>query len=113
MSRYKVTSQHEVYHDTYADGELEHVNSYTSTDTLDRPDPQEAIADYVEHFLGYRDFKLDLTDDHTASWSQLVDAENSELSEQERTNWIKGVFKAYTNSFTITVEELVLCKLNT
>ena len=112
MKRYQISSYHEVYEDSYNDGELDRVNSYDIGPwTIKADTPMEAIAKYYNSYMP-NEFKpenamLDDEQANTVYYSSLEDESGLEPSEDELNEWKEGtLMKMYTNNATIFVHEL-------
>jgi hypothetical protein len=120
MKKYYIESTHEVYIDTYNEGEGKHVNSYTQKAMISAENQREAIQKYFENEL-YFDFNFQHASiDHeeglneninTLHYSNLVDDDNAEASKSEIEAWKRGVVTLYSNSTYLTIFELTEVKI--
>ena len=61
MKKYFIHSQHDVFVDSYKDGELENVNHYSVDSFVNSENHKKAIEFYFSNVLFY-DFKFELSD---------------------------------------------------
>lgn len=112
MKRYQISSYHEIYEDSYEEGELDRVNSYEiDPHTIEADTPMEAIANYYDSYLPRR-YKPEnvILDDKRANTiydSSLEDGSGFKPSEDELAEWMEGRMKLYANNAKIYVYELV------
>lgn len=110
MKTYYIKSTHDVYVDSYTDGELENVNFYQQKNTVNAKDAKQAIQKYFENTLYYSfEFEYAQIDDdykNILHYSNLVDTENSEASKGEIELWKEGKYKLYSNNTTLEICEL-------
>ncbi|NBT59339.1 hypothetical protein EBT16_11205 [bacterium] len=112
MKRYQISSYHEIYEDSYEEGELDRVNSYEiDPHTIEADTPMEAIAKYYNSYMP-TEFKPEnaMLDDEQANivyYSSLEDESGLKPSEDELAEWMEGRMKLYANNATIFVYELV------
>ena len=107
MKAYQITSLHNVYLDSYKDGELDHVNSYDIENVIFAENVKSAIEKYFENVLYYKfNFSLCYFDFNQLFYSVLVDADNYEATKNQIQVWKMGKSKLYSNNITISVFEL-------
>ena len=110
QNSYKVTSTHDVYIDSFEDGEEEQVNYYELSSEIKAKDWKDAIKKYFSDYLyfeiclerGYIDEET-----NTFQYSNLVDADNIEASEDEVKQWKENKLTLYSNNTVITVEQII------
>jgi hypothetical protein len=114
MKNYKIKSVHDIYIDSYEQGEVEQSNSYTLNSEIQANDINEAISLYFENVLFYKfDFaNCSISDDKKViHYSVLCDSENSEASKSEMELWKKNKLTLYSNNIEIEIFELVKCEI--
>ena len=119
MKIFRVYSNHDVYVDSYLEGELDNVNYYTLEDKIQAETPREAIEKYFENVLGYDfDFKSSLIDDEVEGGSMnrlyydvLTDGMNYQATQTQKEEWKEGRFKLYVNNIIIYITEEVSVKI--
>lgn len=81
MKTFKVVSTHEVYEDSYKDGEGKHVNFYQIKSEQEAETLIEAVQKHYENDLYFSEFNKDYLSiedgEDVAHYSVLVDAEKS------------------------------------
>jgi len=109
MATYKINSMHDIYIDDYIKGELENVNYYTMEGIINANSPKDAIKQYFDEILGYK-FKIeyaDIVNKNILHYSNLVDENSLEATEEEINQWEKSTKKLYSNNTTLRIYELV------
>lgn len=110
MNKYYITSEHDVYLDSYKDGELTNVNYYTMNSFIIAESVQKAIEKYFETILYYSfDIKLSDSEYDKLFYSVLVDAENTEATKNDIKIWRMGKRKLYSNNITLKISECIQC----
>ena len=107
MKTYKITTQHDVYIDTYENGEGKHVNSYTLTSECKALNYQDAIIKHFNNtvFLPFDFQHADIDkEQNLIFYSHLVDAENLEPYKEDIEKWKKGEKELYSNNIIISIE---------
>ena len=111
MKTFKIISHHNVFIDSYEEGEGEEVNYYTEKAEVKAETVNEAIQQYFDETLCYSfDFKhaaIDEENNNVLYYSNLVDAENCEASESEIEKWKQNNLTLYSNTIQIEVYELI------
>ena len=114
MKTFKIESNHDVYIDDFNEGEGDNVNSYQLNGEVKAKNKKEAVEIYFRENLYYSfDFKhagYNEEDKTKIEYSNLVDEENSEASENEKKLWKEGNKTLYANNTTIRVFEFKECK---
>ena len=116
MKKFIISSTHEIFKDSYNEGETDYVNGYSlKSKIINSETTKEAIQKYFEYELYYK-FNFDYAHiDHeedidasknTLHYSVLVDNENSEASEYEIELWKKDKLELYANHIFLTIHEL-------
>ena len=111
---YKVVSFHNVYEDSYEEGELKQVNSYILDAMIEAKSPIAAIQKYFLDSL-YYSFDIENAgkeEKDCIHYSNLVNNDNSEARKSEIELWKKGKIKLYSNNTIIEVFEIVKCDIN-
>jgi hypothetical protein len=110
MKDYKIYSVHDVYLDSYENGELEQVNHYTMKSEIHATNPKEAIKEYFKTILCYdfniNDAMISENDKNILYYSNLVDNGNVQASKNEIEQWRKNQIKLYSNNTTLFIYEL-------
>jgi len=110
---YIVSSYHNVYEDSYTDGEQDQVNEYNiEMKVFDAKDPMEAVAIFYDKQFG-REFDATIVhiEDGGIYDSFLVDAENLEVTENQIEKWKNGEVKLYANNFRVIVQSIEVLDL--
>ena len=110
LNTYKVTSLHDVYIDSFKDGELGCVNYYKLSSEIMAEDWREAIKKYFSDYLffsisiecGYVD-----EESNTFQYSNLVNEDNMEANEDEIKRWKQNKLTLYSNNTVTTVEQII------
>jgi len=115
MKTYKIECEHDVYIDSYTEGETENVNNYTTQGEYSATGAIEAVEKHFD-FLCY-DFNKDYMsiDDENYSkayYSVLCDVENSEATEGQKTKWKADKLTLYANNMTLFVYEVSPAKID-
>lgn len=110
MKLFKVITTHEVYEDSYTEGESKHTNCYTVNSEQEAENLIEAIEKHYYNDLYFSNFNKDYLSiedgEDYAHYSVLVDAENYEPSEKVKLEWKRGIGTLYSNNITFEVWEL-------
>jgi hypothetical protein len=117
MKKFIISSTHEIFKDSYTDGQTEYVNGYSlKSKIINSETTREAIQKYFEDELYYKfnfdyayiDHKEDIdASKNTLHYSVLVDNDNNEASETEIELWKKGKLELYANNIFLTINELI------
>ena len=111
MTDYLIQSSHDVYEDTFEEGEGKCVNSYFMDGRVKAKNMEAAVNKYYELNLFYDYRKDNIADSEENDFSLydsiLVDSENMQASEYEIEEWKVGKKKLYRNDITIKVFELI------
>lgn len=120
MKTYVINSNHDVYIDSYENGELDNVNFYALEGKIDANNPREAIKKYFEEVL-YFSFEIENAyidheetnegSDNCLHYSNLVDVNNYEASKREIELWKENKEELYSNNTTIYIYELKSVKI--
>lgn len=108
MKKYFIHSQHDVFVDSYKDGELENVNHYSVDSFVNSENHKKEIEFYFSNVLFY-DFKFELSDfeDGVLFYSVLVDSENIQATEKDIKVWRMGKKKLYSNNISLKICECI------
>lgn len=107
MKKYRITSVHDVFVDSFKDGELNEVNSYFLEHFIDANNFIDAIKKYFKDFLCYDfDLKYCGKDNVDLFYNVLVDSENIQATENEKILWKNGKMILYSNNITLQCFEL-------
>jgi len=112
--KYEIRSDHDVYEDSYEEGELNAVNTYEDKWTVYAEDPMKAIEKYFDTVLNR---KIDMAtalddglideDGRTFYYSYAENKYGEEPSEGEKASWKEGKTTLYSNNVSISISELV------
>lgn len=102
--RFLIESVHEVYEDSFTEGEGALFSSYIEKQTVYAASIDMALVAYYRDTLHYalRVNSLNYEDDYFID-STLVDEDLCELSDAEITKWRNGELNAYSDSFKVTI----------
>jgi len=110
MKKFKITTIHNIYLDSYDNGEQEQVNFYSLEKDIEALTAMDAIEEYFKTFLYYKitrdQIEIDLFNNEILATSVLVNADNVEASKNEINKWVAGNLKLYSNRIDIMVDEL-------
>ena len=122
MKTYFIESIHFVYVDNYNEGEQEQKNCYEQKAMIKAENPREAIKQYFETQL-YFSFNIadaairheeegeEADNINKLDYSNLVDEENSEATENEREQWKQGKKVLYSNNTVLSIFEVQPVKI--
>ena len=121
MKTYFIKSIHDIYIDSYSEGEKGNVNFYDIEQNVKAENPREAIKMFFEKFL-YYNFSFEHSyivheeegeeePQNKLFYSVLVDEENCEANEKEIEEWKQNKKTLYSNNITIYVHELQPVKI--
>ena len=120
MKTYSIKTGHDIYIDSYNEGEGKHVNYYDIKAEVKAENPTQAIEKYFEDTL-YYNFNMNLAyiaheedEDQPVNvlhYSVLVDEENAEASVEEVELWKEGKKVLYSNNIYLSIYELVEVKI--
>ena len=113
MKRYYIESNHDVYKDSYNEGETENINYYNLKSIVQAKNPKEAIKQYFDKELCYS-FNIDNSDtddDGVLYYSVLVDVDNCEATTKDIEQWKQDKKVLYSNNITLSIFELVGVKI--
>ena len=110
MKTYLIKSTHDVYVDSYTQGEIENVNFYTNEKRITANNSKEAINKYFESTL-YFSFEFNneqMNEDYKniLHYSNLVDDDNFEATHEQIELWKEDKIKLYSNNTTLEIYEL-------
>lgn len=107
MKQFIVKSNHDVYVDSFSDGEGEYIQSYTLDGQINCEDSKEAIFKYFES-IGYNlDFaNCEVSEDGYLQTSCLVNRNNEQPTNKEVELWKEDKHYLFVNHITLTVYEL-------
>ena len=109
MKNYLIECEHNIYVDSYEQGEGENVNNFDTKGEYKAENPTEAIEKHLLS-LGYsfnKDYiQVDEEESGKVWYSVLCDVENSEATESQKNAWKKDKLTLYANNMTLYVYEL-------
>ena len=115
MKTYFIKSIHDIYIDSYSEGEKENVNFYDIEQNVKAENPREAIKKFFEEILYYKfNFENAIISNeedenepvNRLEYSVLVDEENNEATEKDIEKWKQNKKTLYANNITISIHEL-------
>ena len=115
MKTFKVTTIHNVYIDSYNEGEGKHVNSYDIESIVKAETIREAVEHHFNNtiFLPFNFEQADTNEDKTVLWwSNLVDEDNGHAQQYQIEKWKKGEKELYSNNIKIMISEIVPLKFD-
>lgn len=114
MKNYLIECEHNIYIDSYEQGEGENVNNFDTKGEYNAENPTAAIEKHLTS-LGYsfdKDYmQLDEDQDGKVWYSILCDVENSEATEKQKNIWKEEELILYANNMTLYVYELKIAKI--
>ena len=114
LNTYKITSLHDVYIDSFKNGEEKHVNYYKLTDEIEAYNWKDAIRKYFSEYLYFKiSLKYGCIDEETNTfhYSNLVNVDNIEASEYEIKQWKENKLTLYANNTTVTIQQIIKTNL--
>lgn len=116
MKNYKIEISTDVYIDSWEDGQLDYVNSFTNSFEILEVSPIKAIekAMYKLCFSFEQCYmQVDDEEDNICFYSNVVDEENNEINNRsfEYKEWKKGKKVLYSANHRIDVKELINTKI--
>ena len=109
MKNYIVECEHDIYIDSYKNGELENINWYKTDGKYKAKNTFEAVKQHLDS-LGY-DFNKEHSEvneeiSNLLHYSVLVDDESDKATDKQIKLWEKGNLKLYSNNMAIYVYKL-------
>lgn len=115
MKKFKITSNHIVYVDSYEEGELDYKNGYTVTQKVFGKNYKEAVNKYLNDHLGFnlttKNCEVNY-ENNTLETSILVDEENYQATNDKIELWKTNDMVLYSNIISISIEKLIPLKLS-
>lgn len=107
MNTFRITSSHDVWEDSFSEGEMNHVNSWTQEAIIKSDTLLDAIKQYYAKQL-FMDFNMDRVciDMDTIDDSRLINEDNQVPSEHERDEWEASKKLLYSENICIRVQKL-------
>jgi len=105
--RFLIESTHEVYEDSFTDGEGALFSSYKKNQVIYAESIDIALVTYYRASLSYT-LRVDLLyyEEDCFIDSTLVDEDLRELDDDEIEEWRNGELKAYSDSFKVTIHTI-------
>ena len=120
MKNYIIKIDFSVYKDSYEDGETDYVNGWSNEFEIYAENPREAISKAFKEKLYYT-FDIEhayITHEEDGEgnvnilhYSNLVDVENSEATEDEKIKWRAGKLELYSANSIVEIFELTEVKI--
>lgn len=107
MNKYRITSVHSIYEDSYTEGEGKIVNEWYNNATISADTVQGAIRKYYDSELNM-DYVPEYTEveENRLFDSRLVDENNCKPTESELLEWKNGNLALYSENITLYVDVL-------
>lgn len=104
MNKYHIKSYHDVYEDTYQEGEGKFTNHYEMDGIVEADEALDALQKYGKEVLGYDYDGYEInTHDDVLSYDILVNEYCMESTADEITRWKKGELKLYNDHITFDI----------
>lgn len=120
MKNYIIKIDFNVYKDSYEDGETDYVNGWINEFKISAENPREAIKKAFKDEL-YYSFDIEhayITHEEESEgkvnilqYSNLVDVECSEATEEQKKKWRAGKLELYSAHSTVEIFELTEVKI--
>jgi hypothetical protein len=113
MKTFLIESIHDIYVDTFNEGEGENINFYTHKAEIEADNVGEAIEKYFadELFLSFDKKAAYIDEISFLNYSNMVDDNNTDPTEKQIENWKQGTQKLYVNNSVVYAYELVNVKI--
>ena len=113
MNKYFIESFHEIFIDSYEQGELEQVNYFKCEKIIQADSPINALRKYYEQETA-RDFSIKNIDidDELIYDSFLVDVDNYIATEKQIQKWKNNEIQLYSENVTFHIYKLETVKIN-
>ena len=107
--KYFVKSSHDIFEDSYENGEGKQVNSYRMEAHILGDSPIEALERYSSRILGYELDAEDIDHENTGIFyaNFLVDKDNLQASPEQVEKWKKGEIMLYSDVINFEIFELI------
>lgn len=107
----KLQGHTEVHKDSYEEGELNHVNSFSFDAKEYEIADSDEILNTIESYFDSLGYDCNATSDGFVeedrfSYNVLVDSDNCEASSNEIELWKKGEMTLYNSSISVIIEEI-------
>lgn len=111
--KFVISSHHDIYVDDWNEGELDFVNGYSMSETIEAETWKEAVNTYFEKVLHYNlgIENCDIEDDYIVT-SCLVDEDILQPTDKEVEDWKEGKRTLYSNVIMVYVDELIKVEFN-
>ena len=107
MKQFMIIASHDMYEDSYSDGEGRFVDSYTREPQIVKaPTAQEAVAMFVQSYIGdilLQDINFEFEDAYV---SRLIDRDGSDATASEIEKWKENKMDLYSDNVTMKVYEI-------
>ena len=113
MNKYFIESFHEIFIDSYEEGEIEQVNYFKCEKIIQSDSPINALRKYYEQETA-REFNEDelFTDEIYIHDSFLVDVNNYIATEKQIEQWKNNEIQLYSENVTFHIYKLETVKIN-
>lgn len=109
QQNYLIKSSHDIFEDSYTNGEGKQVNSYQMEAQILAGSPAEALEKYSSKILGFDldSQNLDIDEETGLFWANfLVDKDNMQASIEDVEKWKKDEIKLYSDFFNFRIYQL-------
>jgi hypothetical protein len=109
QTKYFIKSSHDIFEDSYENGEGKQVNSYRMEAEILAGSPAEALEKYSSKILGFDldSENLDIDEETGLFWANiLVDKDNMQASIEQVEKWKKDEIALYSDFFNFRIYEL-------
>lgn len=121
MKTYFIESTHDVYIDSYSEGETTNVNFYDIKQNIKAENPREAIKKFFKEVLYYKfsfenayivhEEEGEEEPQNKICYAVLVDEESNEATEKDIEKWKQDKKTLYSNHITIHIFEVQPIKI--
>ena len=107
---YLIKAYIDVYETSFTEGDLKNVNNWNHKGLITAENPKQALNIFIENELYF--YNVDIYQDEEVGicTDVLVDADNSQASEQEIEQWKSGGITLYNANILFTIHELTEIK---
>lgn len=107
MKKFKITSLHELYEDSYEHGEGQFINSWNQNRTIEAESLEEAIKSYYEKDLNWDWHPESVFIDGDTLMDARLAGEYDTATEKEIEKWKLGKIELYNEHVTIRAWEQI------
>jgi hypothetical protein len=104
MNKYHIKSYHDVYEDTYQEGEGKFTNHFEINRIVEADEALDALEKYGKEVLGYEYDGYEVnTNNDVLSYDILINKDYMEATAKEITLWKKGKLTLYNDHITFDI----------